>query len=70
MWALVALHLSATAAHAEQACRVEPVKLRSGVFVVAGAWFGMEGHLRIGIGGERETLEEGLHRLDAVLDRL
>jgi hypothetical protein len=42
---------------------------QAGVFVVAGEWFGMDGHLRIGIGGEPETLQEGLRRLEAVIDR-
>lgn len=40
------------------------------VFVVAGEWFGMDGHLRIGIGGEREHLEEGLRRLDRLFSTL
>ena len=40
------------------------------VFVVAGDWFGLDGHLRIGTGGEREPLEEGLHRLDRLFERL
>lgn len=40
------------------------------VLVVAGAWFGLEGHIRIGTGGERETLEDGLQRLDRVFARI
>ncbi len=40
------------------------------VFVVAGDWFGMDGHLRIGTGGERHVLEEGLRRIDRVLKSL
>lgn len=43
---------------------------RESVFVVAGEWFGMDGHLRIGTGGEPEVLEEGLARLDRVLASL
>lgn len=37
------------------------------VLVVAGAWFGMERHLRIGTGGHADTLREGLARADRVL---
>lgn len=37
------------------------------VFVVAGDWFGLDGHLRIGIGGDPAQLEEGLRRIDRVL---
>jgi aspartate/methionine/tyrosine aminotransferase len=40
------------------------------VFVVAGEWFGLDGRLRIGTGGERERLEEGLRRVDKVLATL
>lgn len=43
---------------------------RESVFVVAGAWFGMDGYLRIGTGGEAHVLEEGLTRLDRVLASL
>ncbi|EIM28127.1 aspartate/tyrosine/aromatic aminotransferase [Microvirga lotononidis] len=39
------------------------------VFVVAGSWFGIEGHIRIGIGVKTEHLVEGLTRLDAFLSR-
>jgi aspartate/methionine/tyrosine aminotransferase len=34
------------------------------VFLVAGSWFGMEGHLRIGIGGEAAHFRQALQRLD------
>lgn len=39
-------------------------------FVCAGAWFGVEGHLRVGIGVEPETLAQGLAALDRVVGRL
>jgi aspartate/methionine/tyrosine aminotransferase len=39
------------------------------VFVVAGSWFGVENHVRIGIGVKTEHLVEGLARLDAFLSR-
>lgn len=43
------------------------IRERESVFVVAGAWFGVESHLRIGIGGDADVLEEGLRRIDRVL---
>ena len=43
---------------------------RESVFVVAGEWFGMDGHLRIGTGGEPHVLEEGLARLDRLFATL
>lgn len=39
------------------------------VFVVAGSWFGIENHIRIGIGVKAEHLVEGLARLDGFLAR-
>ncbi|MBM6580417.1 aminotransferase class I/II-fold pyridoxal phosphate-dependent enzyme [Microvirga sp. BT689] len=39
------------------------------VFVVAGSWFGIENHIRIGIGVKAEHLLEGLARLDRFLVR-
>lgn len=39
-------------------------------FVVAGDWFGLDGHLRIGTGGHAHELKEGLARIDRVLERL
>lgn len=47
------------------------VRLRTeeGVFVCAGAWFGIEGHIRIGIGVVPDHLREGLRRIDRFLDR-
>jgi hypothetical protein len=41
-----------------------------GVFVVAGSWFGLEGRIRVGIGGDSATLAEGLRRLGRFLDGL
>jgi hypothetical protein len=43
---------------------------RESVFIVAGAWFGLEGHVRIGIGGDRHELQEGLKRIDRLLATL
>lgn len=43
---------------------------RESVFVVAGEWFGMDHHLRIGTGGEPDVLREGLARLDRLLASL
>ena len=40
---------------------------KESTFVVAGDWFGMDGHLRIGTGGHAQELEEGLRRIDRVL---
>jgi aspartate/methionine/tyrosine aminotransferase len=39
-------------------------------FVCAGAWFGIEGHVRIGIGVEHDHLLHGLAALDRVMQRL
>ena len=39
------------------------------VFVVAGSWFGIENHIRVGIGVKTEDLVEGLARLDSFLAR-
>lgn len=41
-----------------------------GVFVVAGDWFGLDRHLRVGTGGAPEHLREGLRRLDELLHSL
>ncbi len=43
------------------------IRGRESTFVVAGDWFGMDGHLRIGTGGHAHELEEGLRRIDRVL---
>lgn len=47
------------------------VRLREeeSVFVAAGAWFGIEGHIRIGIGVTPDHLTEGLRRIDRFLAR-
>ena len=39
------------------------------VFVCAGSWFGLEGHIRIGIGVTPDHLREGLRRIDRFLAR-
>ena len=46
----------------------ETLRTRYGVLVVPGVHFGLEHHLRIGIGGDAELLREGLARLGRVLD--
>ena len=46
------------------------VRERESTFVVAGAWFGLEGHIRLGIGGDSHELEQGLARVDRVLATL
>jgi hypothetical protein len=43
---------------------------RESTFIVAGAWFGLEGHVRIGIGGDSHELQEGLQRIDRLLATL
>jgi aspartate/methionine/tyrosine aminotransferase len=43
------------------------IRERESVFTAAGDWFGLDGYLRIGIGGDTATLEEGLRRIDGVL---
>jgi hypothetical protein len=40
------------------------------VFIVAGDCFGLDGHLRVGIGGERKQLQEGLARFGRFLRRI
>jgi aspartate/methionine/tyrosine aminotransferase len=40
------------------------------VFVVAGEWFGLEGRIRIGFGGDAAVLKEGLARLGRFMDGL
>jgi hypothetical protein len=42
------------------------IREKESTFVVAGDWFGMDGHLRIGTGGHAHELEEGLKRIDRV----
>lgn len=48
----------------------ERLRLEESTFVVAGSWFGLEGHMRIGIGGESDRLAEGLRRIDRLLATL
>jgi aspartate/methionine/tyrosine aminotransferase len=48
----------------------ERIRAEESTFVVAGDWFGMDGHLRIGTGGHAQELEEGLRRIDRVLASL
>ena len=45
------------------------VRLREehGVLVVPGDHYGMDGHVRIGFGGEPEHLAEGIRKLSQVL---
>jgi aspartate/methionine/tyrosine aminotransferase len=43
---------------------------RESTFVVAGDWFGLDRHLRIGTGGHAHELIEGLERIDRVLKSL
>jgi len=43
---------------------------KESTFIVAGAWFGLEGHVRIGIGGDSHELQHGLERIDKVLKTL
>ena len=43
---------------------------RESTFVVAGDWFGMDGHLRIGTGGHADELKKGLERIDRVFASL
>ncbi|EIM76970.1 aminotransferase [Nitratireductor aquibiodomus RA22] len=38
------------------------------VFVVAGSWFGLDGHLRLGIGGDPHHFAEALRRMDVFLE--
>jgi aspartate/methionine/tyrosine aminotransferase len=47
----------------------ETLREEESVFVVAGSWFGIENHIRIGIGVMTEHLVEGLNRLDKFLSR-
>src|SRR5579871_559481 len=44
------------------------IREQESVFVVAGDWFGLDRHLRIGSGGEPEHLEAALARIDRVLE--
>jgi len=46
------------------------LRVEENVFVVAGDWFGLDGRIRVGIGGDNALLLEGLSRLGRFLDRL
>lgn len=48
---------------------VRALREEEGVFVCAGSWFGLEGHIRVGFGVAPHHLEEGLGRLDRFLQR-
>ena len=49
---------------------VTRLRQEKGVLVIAGDCFGMDGHLRFGIGGEREVLIAGLGRVGEFLQEL
>ena len=49
---------------------VRRLREEESTFVCAGSWFGLEGHLRLGIGVEPETLAEGLAALERTMRRL
>ncbi|WP_375573113.1 aminotransferase class I/II-fold pyridoxal phosphate-dependent enzyme [Ahrensia marina] len=46
---------------------VEALRKETGVFVCAGDWFGIDGHVRLGFGVDASELEEGLRRFDRFL---
>lgn len=48
---------------------VEQLRKEQGVFVCAGEWFGIDGHIRIGFGVEKHHLDDGLARLDRFIGR-
>jgi aspartate/methionine/tyrosine aminotransferase len=48
---------------------VQGLREEESVFVCAGAWFGIEKHIRIGIGVEHAKLVEGLRRIDSYVAR-
>ncbi len=56
------------AVNSAELCRL--IREQESTFVVAGDWFGLDGHLRIGTGGHASELEEGLRRIDRVLQNL
>jgi aspartate/methionine/tyrosine aminotransferase len=56
------------AVNSTELCRL--IREQESTFVVAGDWFGLDGHLRIGTGGHAAELEEGLRRIDRVLRTL
>jgi aspartate/methionine/tyrosine aminotransferase len=54
--------------HADALCKLLREKYETSV--VPGKFFEMPDHVRIGIGGETQEVEEGLHRLSQALDEL
>ncbi|HET7218959.1 MAG TPA: aminotransferase class I/II-fold pyridoxal phosphate-dependent enzyme [Vicinamibacterales bacterium] len=48
---------------------IDRLRTESGVLVVPGAHFEMDGYLRIGFGGDPTHLQRGLERVGAMLDR-
>ena len=46
---------------------VEGLRRAKGVFVCAGSWFGIEGHIRVGFGVDPHHLESGLAGIDEYL---
>jgi len=48
----------------------ERLRTEASVLVVAGEWFGMDGYLRVGIGGEEGMIQLGPERLGKLLDSL
>ncbi|MCZ8036512.1 MAG: pyridoxal phosphate-dependent aminotransferase [Novosphingobium sp.] len=48
---------------------VASLREEESVFVCAGAWFGLDGHIRIGIGVEHDHLVEGLAAIDRFMAR-
>ena len=49
---------------------VRRLREEEGAFVCAGTWFGVEGHVRVGIGVEPDTLVAGLAAMDRLAARL
>jgi len=49
---------------------VKRLREEESVFVCAGSWFGLEGHIRVGIGVEHDHLTMGLAAIDRVMARL
>lgn len=45
------------------------IREEEGVFIVAGDWFGLDGHLRFGIGGDKDQLREALARISRFAHR-
>jgi len=56
--------------HGDSARLCEILREKYETSVVPGSFFEMPAHFRIGLGGDTETLKEGLQRLDAALDEV